>query len=76
MRGVKTVYIADFVNTHAGCTSIILKLTGCLIQGVSKKLYNSIPNVTVWRVLRKRLHLKTYQLSTFNTLIDGEFVRL
>jgi hypothetical protein len=25
MRGVKTVYIANFVNTHAGCTTIILK---------------------------------------------------
>jgi hypothetical protein len=28
-----------------------------------KELYNSIPNVTVWRVLRKRLHLKAYKLS-------------
>jgi hypothetical protein len=28
-----------------------------------KELYNGIPNVTVWRVLRKRLHLKAYKLS-------------
>jgi hypothetical protein len=28
-----------------------------------KELYNSIPNATVWRVLRKRLHLKAYKLS-------------
>jgi hypothetical protein len=28
-----------------------------------KELYNGIPNVTVWRVLRKRLHVKVYKLS-------------
>jgi hypothetical protein len=27
-----------------------------------KELYNGIPNVTLWRVLRKRLHLKAYKL--------------
>jgi hypothetical protein len=35
-----------------------------------KKLYNGIPNVTVWRVLRKRLHLKAYELSMFKILKD------
>jgi hypothetical protein len=33
------------------------------MQRVSKQLYNGIPNVTVWRVLRKRLHVKTHKLS-------------
>jgi hypothetical protein len=33
------------------------------MQGVSKKFYDGIPNVTVWLVLRKRLHLKAYKLS-------------
>jgi hypothetical protein len=28
-----------------------------------KELYSGIPNVTVWSVLRKRLHLKAYKLS-------------
>jgi hypothetical protein len=28
-----------------------------------KELYNDIPNITVWQVLRKRLHLKAYNLS-------------
>jgi hypothetical protein len=28
-----------------------------------KELYNSIPNVTIWRVLRKGSHLKAYKLS-------------
>jgi hypothetical protein len=28
-----------------------------------KELHNGIPNVGVWRVLRKRLHLKAYKLS-------------
>jgi hypothetical protein len=28
-----------------------------------KEPYNDIPNVAVWRVLRKRLHLKAYKLS-------------
>jgi hypothetical protein len=32
-----------------------------------KELYNGIPNVTVCRVLRKRLHLKAYKLSMLNT---------
>jgi hypothetical protein len=36
-----------------------------VMQGFfQKELYNGIPNVTVWRVLRKRLHLKAYKLST------------
>jgi hypothetical protein len=29
-----------------------------------KKLYDVIPNVTVWRVLRKRLYLNAYALFT------------
>jgi hypothetical protein len=28
-----------------------------------KELYNGIPNVTLWRVLRKYLHLKANKLS-------------
>jgi hypothetical protein len=28
-----------------------------------KELYNDIPTVTVWLVLRKRLHLEEYKLS-------------
>jgi hypothetical protein len=28
-----------------------------------KELYSGIPNVAVWRVLRKYLHLKAYKLS-------------
>jgi hypothetical protein len=27
------------------------------------ELYNGIPNVAVWQVLRKRLHFKPYKLS-------------
>jgi hypothetical protein len=35
-----------------------------LIEKLHKKeLYYRIPNVSVWRVLRKRLHLKAYKLS-------------
>jgi hypothetical protein len=33
------------------------------MQVVSEELYNGIPNVSVWRVLRKRLHLKANKLS-------------
>jgi hypothetical protein len=29
-----------------------------------KELYNGIPNVTMWRVLRKFLHLKAYKRLT------------
>jgi hypothetical protein len=32
---------------------------GCL----KKELYIDIPNVTVWRAFRKRLHLEVYKLS-------------
>jgi hypothetical protein len=28
-----------------------------------KELYNGIPNVTVWRMLRKHLRIKAYKLS-------------
>jgi hypothetical protein len=30
---------------------------------LKKEIYNGIPNVTVWRVLRKGSHLKAYKLS-------------
>jgi hypothetical protein len=41
------------------------------MQGVSKKeLYNDIPNVTAWRVLRKRLLLKAHKLS----IVQGVYV--
>jgi hypothetical protein len=33
-----------------------------VLQGVSKVLYNSIPNVAVWRGLRKSSHFKAYKL--------------
>jgi hypothetical protein len=33
-----------------------------------KELYNNIPNATVWRVLRKRLHLKAYKQSVVQPL--------
>jgi hypothetical protein len=42
--------------------------------GCFKKLYNGIPSVTVWQVLRKRLHLKAYELSivqVVNMIISG-----
>jgi hypothetical protein len=32
------------------------------MQGVSKRALDGIPNVTVGRVLRKRLHLNAYKL--------------
>jgi hypothetical protein len=34
-----------------------------LYREFQKELHSSIPNVTVWRVLGKRLHLKAYRLS-------------
>jgi hypothetical protein len=33
------------------------------MPGVKKELYNGIPNVTLWQVLRKLLHLNVYKLS-------------
>jgi hypothetical protein len=33
------------------------------LQGFQKELYTGIPNVTVWRVLRKRLHLQACKVS-------------
>jgi hypothetical protein len=32
-----------------------------------KERYNCIPNDTVWRVLRKRLHFKAYTYKRFRT---------
>jgi hypothetical protein len=37
---------------------------GIKYRMLQKELYNSIPNVTAWRVLRKYLHLKVYKLSS------------
>jgi hypothetical protein len=37
-------------------------------RAFQKELYNGIPNVTVWRVLRKTLHLKAYKLSIVQRL--------
>jgi hypothetical protein len=41
-----------------------------------KQLYNGIPNVTVWRVLRKRLHLKAYKLFIVKHLNTVTFEKL
>jgi hypothetical protein len=32
------------------------------MQNVKKKLYKGIPNITVWRALRKRVDSKAYKL--------------
>jgi hypothetical protein len=47
-----------------------VKLSLCLItyRVFQKELYNGIPNVNVWRVLRKRLHLKADKLSIVERL--------
>jgi hypothetical protein len=43
---------------------VFLQPTKIGLQTVfQKELYNCVANVAVWRVLRKRLHLKAYQLS-------------
>jgi hypothetical protein len=34
-----------------------------LYRMLQKQLYNGISNITVWRVLRRRLHLEAYKLS-------------
>jgi hypothetical protein len=38
--------------------------TSALYWMFQQELYNAIPNVAVWRVLRKHLRLKAYKLST------------
>jgi hypothetical protein len=59
---------------HTSCVSyfsykdIIQFLSHVMLRSLmyrvfKKELYNVIPNVAVWRVLRKRLHLKAYKLS-------------
>jgi hypothetical protein len=47
---------------------------GRILGFLGRRYMIDILNVTVWRVLRKRLHLKAYQL--FSILNDGWFVRL
>jgi hypothetical protein len=39
----------------------ILSLSGCNERNTGE-LYDVIPDVTVWRVLRKSLHLQAYKL--------------
>jgi hypothetical protein len=38
------------------------------MQGVPKRALQLIPNIVVWRVLRKRLHLGRASYPSFNTL--------
>jgi NAD(P)-dependent dehydrogenase (short-subunit alcohol dehydrogenase family) len=38
-------------------------LSDTLHRVFQKELHNGIPNATVWRVFRKRLHLKVYKPS-------------
>jgi hypothetical protein len=45
--------------------------TGCF----KKELYNGIPNVAVWRVLRKRLHLKACKRDALSGLLFNFAVR-
>jgi hypothetical protein len=42
-----------------------------VMQVVSERALQSIPHVTVWRVLRKRLHWKAYRLSVVQHLEDS-----
>jgi hypothetical protein len=43
---------------------------------VTTQHYNGIPDVTVWGALRKHLHLKAYNQSTFTMFNNGQLVRL
>jgi hypothetical protein len=42
------------LRRSVSCVELVEANVGQDIQGVSKKLYNNIPNVTAWRVLRER----------------------
>jgi hypothetical protein len=53
-------------GTASGCgwTRRLPDMEGsCEYRVFQKEFYNGIPNVAVWRLLRKRLHLKAYKLS-------------
>jgi hypothetical protein len=45
-----------------------LDIQSATYRAFQKELYSDIPNVTVSRVLRKRLHLKAHKLSTIHQL--------
>jgi hypothetical protein len=48
-----------FLTAFLYCDIVRICYAGCFKKG----LYKGIPKVTVWRVLRKRLHLKAYKRS-------------
>jgi hypothetical protein len=54
------------IDGHSMPNSHVLHLALCRM--FQKELHNCIPNVAVWRMLRKRLHLKAYRLSTVQHL--------
>jgi hypothetical protein len=62
------------------CSKILQVLPGIVTStgnaGCLKKLCSGIPNVTLQRLLRKRLYLKVCKLSIIQHLVDGRFVRL
>jgi hypothetical protein len=66
---VYVLYYDVFLCIFCICLFLVVFLLACdcslrcVIESVSKKLYSDNPNVPLWRVLRKRLHLKAYKLS-------------
>jgi hypothetical protein len=61
--------------THMGLISVCIY---CFVDKTvfQKEIYNSIPNVNAWRVLRKRLHLKTYKLAIVQGVIFAKILLL
>jgi hypothetical protein len=40
-----------------------MQMYNMMYRMFKKELYNGVPNITVWKLLRKRLYLGTYKLS-------------
>jgi hypothetical protein len=60
-------YIPEDGNFH-NCHFENLKSYIVLYRIFQKKIYNDIPNVNVWRALRKGLQLKEYKLPLFQDI--------
>jgi hypothetical protein len=56
--------LRNLIELSEDCFCLIRDFDKIIVQDVSKELYKCFPNITVWRVLRKYLHLQVYNLSS------------
>jgi hypothetical protein len=68
-RQIYYLHLHGRMCTYAESPTSLKHAVGKICKVLQKELYNDVPNVSVWRVLRKRLHVKAYK--AYKLLNDG-----